>query len=167
MAAPSPAMRFPKTVQLDLSDWNVFDRTAEPGEWAVSGAFAFANADPETLDGKPAQAFRNGFLGVGSFGRATFVMVGEIGRGAYDEVVDRLAAHFVDAYGAPDLDAARPAAREEAAFAASLCDHPVGTLITVERSFGPDGLVERFRTVDRKRADEHARIWEIVADDDA
>ena len=158
-------MRFPKTMQLDLSDWQVFDRTAEPGEAAVSGAFAFADADPETLDGKPAQAFRNGFLGVESFGRSTFVMVGEIGEADYETAVDRLAAHFVASYGAPDLEAARPAARAEAAFAASLCDHPVGTLIIVERSFGPDGIVERFRTIDRRQDGEHAKIWEIARDD--
>ena len=157
-------MRFPKTVQLDLSDWQVFERTAEPGELAVSGAFAFADADPEALSGKPAQAFRNGLLGIETFGRSTFVMVGEIDRGAYEGAVERLAAHFVAEYGAPDLAAARPAAEEEAAFAAGLCDHPVGTLITVERSFGPDGIVERFRAIDRAHGD-HAKIWEIVPDD--
>lgn len=158
-------MRFPKTIQLDLSDWQVFERAAGPGEWAVSGAFAFADADPDSLTGKPAQAFRNGFLGLDSFGRATFVMVGEIDHTDFDGAVDRLAAHFVSEYGAPDLAAARNAAREEASFAASLCNHPVGTLITVHRSFGPDGIVEQFRTVDREPAGDHAKIWEIVADD--
>lgn len=162
-------MRFPKTMQLDLSDWQVFERTAEPGEAAVSGAFAFAfafaDADPDVLEGKPAQAFRNGFLGVDSFGRATFVMVAEIDEAEFESVVDRLAEHFVSEYGAPDVEAARPAAREEAAFAASLCDHPIGTLIIVERSFGPDGIVESFRAVDRRHEDEHAKIWEIVPDE--
>ena len=160
-------MRFPKTVQLDLSDWQVFERAAEPGELAVSGAFAFADRDPDTLDGKPAQAFRNGFLGLDSFGRSTFVMVGEIDRHAFDDAVARLAAHFVAEYGAPDLAIARAAARDEAGFAAGLCDHPVGTLITVERSFGPEGIVERFRTIDRSRDIDHAKIWEIVADDES
>lgn len=157
-------MRFPKTMQLDLSDWQVFEQAAEPGEWAVSGAFAFADADPDSLTGKPAQAFRNGFLGLDSFGRSTLVMIGEIDAADFEKVVDRLAAHFVSHYGAPDIEAARPAAREEASFAAGLCDHPVGTLITVERSFGPDGIVEQFRTVDRDRSGDHAKIWEIVAD---
>ena len=158
-------MRFPKTIQLDLSDWQVFERAAEPGEWAISGAFAFADADPDALAGKQAQAFRNGFLGLDSFGRSTFVMVGEIDRAGFDSAVDRLAAHFVAEYSAPDMAAARAAAREEASFAASLCDHPVGTLITVHRSFGPDGMVEQFRTVDREPSGDHAKIWEIVADD--
>ncbi len=158
-------MRFPKTIQLDLSDWQVFDKAAGPGELAVSGAFAFADADPDALTGKPAQAFRNGFLGLDSFGRSTFVTVGDIDQAGFDSIVDRLAEHFVAEYGAPDMAAARAAARDEASFAASLCDHPVGTLITVHRSFGPDGIVEQFRTVDRPQSGDHAKIWEIVADD--
>ncbi len=156
-------MRFPKTIQLDLSDWQVFERAAEPGELAVSGAFAFAGLDPDALSGKVAQAFRNGFLGLDSFGRSTLAVVGEIDQPAYDGVVARLAEHFVAEYGAPDLAAARLAAEDEAAFAAGLCEHPVGTLIAVERSFGPDGIVERFRAIDRGHGD-HAKIWEIVAD---
>ena len=31
------------TIQLDRSDLQVFHRAAEPGEWAVSGGFAFAD----------------------------------------------------------------------------------------------------------------------------
>lgn len=160
-------MRVPKTVQLDLSDWQVFERVAEPGELAVSGAFAFADSDPDMLAGKSAQAFRNGFLGLDSFGRSTFVMVGEIEQDAFEDAVARLAAHFVAEYGAPDMATARAAAADEAAFAAGLCEYPVGTLITVERSFGPEGIVERFRTVDRSDDTDHAKIWEIVADDES
>ena len=32
-------------------------RAAEPGEWAVSGAFAFWNSDPDALQGKAARIF--------------------------------------------------------------------------------------------------------------
>jgi hypothetical protein len=31
-----------RTIQLDASDSFIFEMAAEPGEWAVSGAFAFA-----------------------------------------------------------------------------------------------------------------------------
>src|SRR5262245_3275662 len=31
-----------RTIRLDPSDTFVFDKAAEPGEWAVSGGFAFA-----------------------------------------------------------------------------------------------------------------------------
>ena len=46
-------MKLLRTIRLDPSDTFVFDRAADPGEWAVSGAFMFADANPDTLDGKP------------------------------------------------------------------------------------------------------------------
>ena len=39
-------MRFPRTIRLDASDERVFAQAAEPEEWAVSGAFAFAERRP-------------------------------------------------------------------------------------------------------------------------
>ena len=70
-------MKLLRTIRLDPSDTFVFERAAEPGEWAVSGAFMFADADPEALDGKPRAAFRGGFLGVPSFGWSTLVQIVE------------------------------------------------------------------------------------------
>ena len=49
--------------------------------------------------------------------------------------------------GAPDMAAAREAAEEEVAFAASLCDHPHDTLIAVRRSFEDGAMREAFRTL--------------------
>jgi hypothetical protein len=45
------------------------------------------------------------------------------------------------------MAAAREAAEEEVAFAASLCDHPRDTLIAVHRSFEDGALREAFRTL--------------------
>lgn len=159
-------MRFPRTIRLDASDDSVFEVAAQPGEWAVSGAFAFAESDPAALAGKARQAFASGFLGVESFGWSTLVTVATIDPAAYEAVVTALARHFVERYGAPDLTAALPAARSEAAFAASLCEHKINTLLAVERSFGEGGIVERFRAIDSPREPAHARIWSIVEDDD-
>jgi hypothetical protein len=50
-------------------------------------------------------------------------------------------------FGAPDLDAARGAADEEVAFAASLCDHQAGTLVAVRRVFQDGAIREAFRTL--------------------
>ena len=58
------AVKLLRTIRLDPSDTFVFERAAEPGEWAVSGAFMFWDADPATLEGKARAAFRAGFLGV-------------------------------------------------------------------------------------------------------
>ena len=158
-------MRFPKTIRFDASDCQVFERAAEPKEWAVSGTFAFADADPSTLTAKRHQAFSNGFLGTASFGWSTLVAVAKIEAAQYQSVIDQLAAHFVACYGAPSLAAAVPAARAEAEFAAGLCDHEINTLLSVSRAWGEDGIVEQFRVIQPPLEPVHAKIWEIVEDD--
>lgn len=159
-------MRFPRAIRLDASDERVFAAAAEPGEWAVSGGFVFADHDPQQLAGKERQAFVHGFLGTASFGWSTLVSVAEIGFTEYEAVIEALAQHLLAEYGAPDMAAARAAAREEAEFAASLCTHRINTLIAVERSWGPQGIVERFRTIEAPREAPHAHIWTVERDAD-
>ena len=159
-------MKFPRCIRLDTSDLNIFHRAAEPGEWAVAGGFAFAEADPGAFDNKDKLAFQSGWLGTESFGRASLVEVAEIDEAGFARVVERLARHFVEAYGAPDLAAALPAARQEADDAAGLCDHKLHSLLALEREMTDEGVVERFRVILPERAQDHARIWEIVPEDD-
>ena len=45
-------MKLLKTIRADRSDTFVFDKTAQPGEWAVSGAFMFARQEPAPDAGK-------------------------------------------------------------------------------------------------------------------
>ncbi len=158
-------MRLPRVIRLDQSDTRIFERAAEPGEWAVSGAFAFANADPAALAGKRRQAFAHGFLGTTSFGRSTLVQVAEIDEAGHADVVQRLALHLITDYGAPDLEAALPAARDEVAFAASFAEHKLHTLLAVEREWGDVGIVERFSVIEPSRATSHAKIWDVVEED--
>ena len=157
-------MKFLRTLRLDVSDLQVFPKAAAPGEWAVAGTFAFAGRDPKGLDGKERLAFRNGWLGTESFGHASFVEVAEISEAAYAAVIESLARHFVEDFGAPDLTAALPAAREEADYAASLCDHPVHTMLAIEREVTEAGIAERVRVIKPDRSGDHAKIWEIVPD---
>ena len=145
-------LRLPRTIQLDASDRSVFDHAAEPGEWAVTGSFAFLDDDPEEFTRKRRQAFQHGFLGTASFGWSTLVMVADAADAVVRSVTDALAQHFVDRHGAPSLAAAREVAEREVAFAASLCGHPVGTLLTIFRQHGPEGVVEQFATVTRDAA---------------
>jgi hypothetical protein len=56
-------------------------------------------------------------------------------------------ARRIASLGAPDLAAARAAADEEVAFAASLCDHPKDTLVAVRRTFEDGAIREAFRTL--------------------
>ena len=140
-------MKLPRTIRLDPSDTFVFERAAEPGEWAVSGAFVFWNSDPAALGQKQRVALRSGFLGIDSLGWSTLAVVTEATEIELLAVVDRLAAHLMDKFGAPDMEAARAAAKEEVAFASSLCDHPPQTILAVQRSVEDGEIRERFRTL--------------------
>ena len=141
-------VRFPLTVRLDDSDTHIFERAAEPGEWAIPGAFVFSGLpDGTALTGRMRQAFSSGFLGLASFGWSTLVRVAEMPERDYDTLTNSLAMHFVARYGAPDLASALPVARQELEFATTLCDHPLETLIAVERTLDEDGIREKFRVL--------------------
>ena len=62
--------------------------------------------------------------------------------------------------------AAVEAARQEAEYAADLCDHPAGTLLSIEREFTDEGVAERIGVVPKKDEGSHAKIWSVVEDDD-
>ena len=140
-------LKLPRTIRLDPSDTFVFERAAEPGEWAVSGAFVFYNCDTATLGQKQRVALRSGLLGIDSLGWSTLAVVTEASQAERDAVVAKLAAQLSVKFGAPDAEAARAAAEEEVAFAASLCDHPPQTLLAVNRSVETGEIRERFRTL--------------------
>ena len=169
-------LKLPRTIRLDPSDTFVFERAAEPGEWSVSGAFVFWNQDPATLAQKQRVALRSGFLGIESLGWSTLAIVTEATEAERQAVVARLAAQLLEKFGAPDLEAARGAAEEEVAFAASLCDHPAQTLLAVQRSIEDGEIRERFRTLkpregaaDADRLHAHASAFtfhEVEGDDE-
>jgi hypothetical protein len=160
-------VKLPRTIRLDPSDAFVFAAAAEPGEWAVSGSFLFWNRDAATLAGKERQAFRSGILGIASFGWSTLAVVTWATPDEVEEATDRLAHGLVAHMGAPSVAAARAAAEEEIAFAASLCDHDVNTILAVQRSVEAGEVRERFRTL-HKRDDimTPTRVFEIVEDDE-
>jgi hypothetical protein len=145
-------LKLPRTIRLDPSDTFVFERAAEPGEWAVSGAFAFWNQDPAALAQKQRVALRSGFLGIASLGWSTLAIVTEATEAERQAMVSHLAAQLLEKFGAPDLEAARGAAEQEVAFAASLCDHPAQTLLAVQRSIEDGEIRERFRTLKPREA---------------
>ena len=140
-------MKLLRTIRLDPSDTFVFERAAEPGEWAVCGTFAFWDEDTETLTGKRRSAFRSGFLGVQSLGWSTLVQIVEAKEEDRAAVVDALAQRLVESFGAPDIEIARHAAEEEVAFAESLCDHPLDTLVAIHRTTEDGAIRDAFRTL--------------------
>jgi hypothetical protein len=140
-------MKLIRTIRLDPSDTFVFERAAEPGEWAVSGSFAFWNDAAEKPEGKARSAFRGAFLGVESLGWSTLVQIVAASEADRAAVIETLTQQLVAHFGAPDLVTARAAAQEEVAFAASLCNHPADTLIAVHRTFEDGEMREAFRTL--------------------
>lgn len=146
-------MKLARAIHFDESDQRVYNNPARTGEWCVSGGFEFSNWSEADLSGKPRQAFANGWLGVETFGRATFVAVTQIEPKEFDALTDALAQHFVRIYGAPDLVAARPVAIEELGHMIELCeDHVPNTLLTVSRELTEAGVRESFRVIEAQEA---------------
>ncbi len=158
-------MKLAKTIQLDVSDSHVFERPAEVGEWAITGTFAFVDSDPAGWTGKQQLAFRAAWLGIGSFGNSTFVQVAELSPDAYEQAVHALALYLADSFNAPSREAATGAARQEIDDMITLCDHPPGTLLAIERAFADDDITEKTSVLAPPREAGHAKIWTIEEED--
>src|SRR5262245_22108104 len=159
-------MKLLRTIALDPSDTFVFDMPAEPGEWAVSGAFRFWDRDPSKLQGKARAAFRGGFLGVQSWGWSTLAQIVPATEGDYRALVDLLARQLVDRLGAPDMATARTAAEEEVAFAQSLCAHPISSLIAVHRATSDGEVRESFRRLQLREGQGHSKAFSFMEVED-
>ena len=151
-----------RTIRLDASDTFVFEKAAEPGEWAVSGAFVFWNRDAASLEGKARSAFRSGFLGISTLGWSTLVQIVEASEDDRLAVIDTLARQLVAHFGAPTIDDAVAAAEEEVAFAESLCTQPQDTLVAVHRTFEDGAVRESFRTLRPRSGPKPARAFSFL-----
>ena len=146
-------MMLARAIHFDESDMNVFHAPARTGEWCLSGGFEFSNWSEADLTGKARQAFTNGWLGLETFGRVTFIAVTQIEPAEIDALVANLAQHFVDIYGAPSLDAAKTVAEAEVMQMTDMCDGQApNTLMTVTRELTDAGVKESFRTIEPKDA---------------
>jgi hypothetical protein len=146
-------MMLARAIHFDESDMNVFHSPARTGEWCISGGFEFSNWCEADLSGKARQAFSNGWLGIETLGRTTFVAVTQIESAEFDALRTSLADHFVKMYGAPSLEAAIQVAIEELAHMAELCaDQDPNTLLTVARELTDAGVKESFRMIEPRDA---------------
>ncbi|NNE87411.1 MAG: hypothetical protein HKN27_04985 [Silicimonas sp.] len=146
-------MKLARAIHFDESDMNVFHSPARTGEWCVSGGFEFSNWSEGDLSGKAKQAFANGWLGVETFGRVTFVATTQVEPSEVEAITQSLAVHFVQMYGAPSVEAALPAARDEVAHMMELCDeHAANTVITVSRELTQAGVKESYRIIEPREA---------------
>jgi hypothetical protein len=141
-------MNLARAIHFDESDTRVFHISARTGEWCISGGFEFSNWTEADLTGKARQAFSNGWFGLETGGRVTFVAVTQIEPTEVDTLAAMLAQHFVTYYGAPSVDAALPVAREELRQMTDLCDeHASNTLLTVARDLSDTGIRETYRVI--------------------
>ncbi|WP_299775049.1 DUF6505 family protein [uncultured Tateyamaria sp.] len=141
-------MKLARAIHFDESDMNVFASPARTGEWCISGGFEFSNWGESDLTGKARQAFANGWFGLETGGRVTFVAVTQLEQAELETLTALLAQHFVTYYGAPSVEAAHPVAAEELAQMIDLCeDHDPNTLLTVARELTEAGVREAFRTI--------------------
>jgi hypothetical protein len=159
-------MKLLRTIALDPSDTFVFDVPAEPGDWAVSGAFRFCDRDPAKLIGKDRSAFRSGFLGVHSWGWSTLAQIVHATEDDRRTLVELLARQLVERFGAPDLATAHLAAEEEVVFAQSLCTHPISALIAVHRSASDGEVRESFRRLQLREGQRHGRAFSFMEVED-
>ena len=146
-------MKLARAIHFDESDQRVFHSPARTGEWCISGGFEFSNWSEGDLTGKSRQAFSNGWLGLETFGRVTFVAVTQIEEPEVEALTRALAQHFVEIYGAPSLEAALPVARDEMAQMIELCeDHAPNNLLTVLRELTEAGVREAFSVIEAQEA---------------
>ena len=140
-------MKLAKTVQLDISDTKIFETPANVGEWALAGTFTFVDSNPNDWSNKQKLCFETAWLGVGSFGYSTFVQTTNIYPSEYEQLLDTVTRHLTQKYGAPNQNEAKKAAKLEIDDMTTLCEHPPGTLLAIERTFSGDNIVERTRIV--------------------
>lgn len=155
-------MKLLRTIRLDPSDTFVFDRAAEPGEWAVPGSFMFMHADPDKLEGKARVAFRSGFLGIDSFGWSTLAQIVDASEADRAAIVALLTQRLTTNLGAPDAAAAGAAAEEEITFTASLCENADAAMIALHRVQEDGAIRETFRTLRPNEGARPVRVFNFL-----
>ncbi len=161
-------MKLLRAIHFDQSDRHVYEVAAKPDEWVVSGAFEFTLREKISIQGKIKQAFANGFLGTETLGRSTFATVSNIDASEFQNLEENFATSLIHKYGAPDLETAKLAAREELMFTKDLCSEAlINTVFTVRRYFDDqDEIREEFRTIQPpSNQPMHSKIWKIVDDE--
>ena len=146
-------MKLARAIHFDDSDTRVFHSPARTGEWCISGGFEFSNWSEGDLVGKAKQAFTNGWMGVETFGRTSFVAVTQVEQNEIDALAQALAGHFVSIYGAPSQEVALPVAHEELRQMLELCeDFAPNTLLTVTRELTDAGVRESYGMIEPQDA---------------
>jgi hypothetical protein len=154
-------MKLAKTIQLDTSDKNIFELSASPNEWAISGTFTFVDGNPDSWPKKHQFAFQSAWLGLPSFGYSTFVQVTNIKEFEYKIIIEDLAKILMDFHNAPNFKAAEQAAKGEIDDMVSLCNHPDGTLLAMDRQIVDETITESVRIITTDKNIKISNAWSI------
>ena len=65
---------------------------------------------------------------------------------------------------APNLEVATDAARQEIDDMATLCNHPPGTLLAIERTIDGHNITEKTRIISRSKDQEKPQAWTAIED---
>ena len=158
-------MKLAKTIQLDVSDKHIYEHRANPQEWAIVGTFYYMNSDPNNWSKKNKFAFQSAWLGLTSYGNSTFVQVTEIIEYEYHLIIESLAKYLVERYNAPSIEDAKYASKKEIDDMTALCDHPPGTLLSVERSLVENGIKEKIRVIKPIKKQRGGKAWSTSQDE--
>ena len=154
-------MKLARTIHLDESDKNVFPNPACSGEWAIAGTFTFIDANINAFTRKELLAFKEGWLGITSFGYSTLVQVDTIKDNEFEVVSRQLATHIFEKFNAPGMLAALDAAKNEIKDMEIICQHPEGTLLSIGREITEKEIREKVRVIQPASSVSHAKIWTI------
>jgi hypothetical protein len=83
-------------------------------------------------------------------GFSTLTEVAVIDEAERDRLILQFMQDLIDRFGAPGREAAAAVARDEIAFAESLCDHDPGTTVAMRRTIKEGAVQEQFRTLHRR-----------------
>ena len=146
-------MNLARAIHFDESDMNVFHVPARTGEWCIAGGFEFSDWSEGDLVGAR-QAFANGWLGLETFGRVTFVAVTRIEPTGRAELCRGAGRPFRRHARRPRRAAAYPVAAREVDAMIELCDGvDPNRVITVSRELGEAGVRETFRILEARETD--------------
>ena len=155
-------MKLLRTIRLDPSDTFVFEQCGGARRMGSDRRLHIHRRRSLEARRQGARGVPLGFLGVASLGWSTLVQIVEASDDDRLAAIDTLAKQFVAHFGAPSIEDAVAAAEEEFEFAASLCNHPLDTLIAMHRSHDGGEIRETFRTLRPKDGPKPLRAFAFL-----
>ena len=154
-------MKLAKIILLDDSDKKIYPQPSKHGEWAITGTFMFSNVDHNYWTKSEQIAFRDGWLGLETLGYSTFVQITSLSKKQKHIIIERIASIIHERFHPPSDQVAVEAATDELNDMIALCEHPIGTLLAINRELNEKDIQEKVRTVQLPTDSSLIPIWAI------